>query len=185
MLQVNGLTYTLRKWKQAQTLGVPWPLVLQETSCLSEEAWWIIVHPASRAQVGNTHTKGCRFTSCSPPLPCRHLRAETCPDPSFAHLLPIFPPSSLLSPLNSPLAHFRAIALTGVGIRFTHESESEVTQSCQTLCNPMDCSLPGSFIHGIFQARILEWIAISFSRGPSQPWDRTPVSHIEGRCFTD
>ena len=39
---------------------------------------------------------------------------------------------------------------------------SEVTQSCPTLCNPMDCSLPGS-IHGIFQARILEWVAISFS----------------------
>ena len=63
-------------------------------------------------------------------------------------------------------------------------SESEVAQLCPTLCNHMDCSLPGSFIHGIFQARILEWIAISFSRGPSQPWDQTPVSHIEGRCFT-
>ena len=39
-----------------------------------------------------------------------------------------------------------------------------VTQSCLTLCNPMDCSLPGSSVHGIFQARILEWVAISFSR---------------------
>ena len=142
MLQVNGLTYTLRKWKQAQTLGVPWPLVLQEISCLSEEAWWIIVHPASWAQVGNTHTKGSRFTPCSPPLPCRHLRAETCPDPSFAHLLPIFAQSPLLSPLSSPLAHLPATALTGVGVRFTHERESEVAQSCQTLCNPMGCSLP-------------------------------------------
>ena len=44
------------------------------------------------------------------------------------------------------------------------ESESEVTQSCQILCDPMDCSLPGSSIHGIFQARIQEWVAISFSR---------------------
>ena len=43
------------------------------------------------------------------------------------------------------------------------ESESEVAQSCLTLCDPMDCSLPGSTIHGIFQARILEWVAISFS----------------------
>ena len=41
---------------------------------------------------------------------------------------------------------------------------SEVTQSCQTLCNPIDCSLPASSVHGIFQARILEWVAISFSR---------------------
>ena len=45
--------------------------------------------------------------------------------------------------------------------------ESEVTQSCLTLCDAMDCSLPGSSIHGIFQARILEWVAISFSRRSS------------------
>ena len=43
------------------------------------------------------------------------------------------------------------------------ESESEVTQSCPTLCDPMDCSLPGSSVHGIFQATVLEWIAMSFS----------------------
>ena len=47
--------------------------------------------------------------------------------------------------------------------------ESEVSQSCLTLCDPMDCSLPGSSVHGIFQAIVLEWIAISFSRGSSQP----------------
>ena len=45
------------------------------------------------------------------------------------------------------------------------ESESEVTQSCPTLCNPVGCSPPGSSVHGILQARILEWVAISFSRG--------------------
>ena len=45
------------------------------------------------------------------------------------------------------------------------QSESEVTQSCPTLCDPVDCSLPGSSLHGILQARILEWVAISFSRG--------------------
>ena len=44
---------------------------------------------------------------------------------------------------------------------------SEVTQLCLTLCNPMDCSLPGSSVHGIFQARILEWVAMSFSRRSS------------------
>ena len=43
------------------------------------------------------------------------------------------------------------------------KSESEVTQSCPTLSDPMDCSLPGSSIHGIFQARVLEWVAIAFS----------------------
>ena len=62
--------------------------------------------------------------------------------------------------------------------------ESQVTQSCPTLCDPMDCSLPRSSIHRIFQARILEWVAIAFSRGSSQPRDQTRVSHIVGRCFT-
>ena len=62
--------------------------------------------------------------------------------------------------------------------------ESEAAQSCLTLCNPMDCSLPGSFVHGIFQARVLEWVAVSFSRGSSQARDPARVSHIVGRCFT-
>ena len=44
------------------------------------------------------------------------------------------------------------------------KSESKVAQSCPTLSNPMDCSLPGSSVHGIFQARVLEWGAIAFSR---------------------
>ena len=48
-----------------------------------------------------------------------------------------------------------------------------IAQSCQTLCDPMDCSPPGSSICGILQARILEWVAISFSRGSSRPRDRT------------
>ena len=48
-------------------------------------------------------------------------------------------------------------------LRFISESESEFAKSCPTLCDPMVCSLPGSSVHGIFQARVLEWIAISFS----------------------
>ena len=61
---------------------------------------------------------------------------------------------------------------------------SEVTQSCPTLCDPMDCSLPGSSVHGIFQAIVLEWIAISFSSGSSRPRDGTQVSCIVDRRFT-
>ena len=49
---------------------------------------------------------------------------------------------------------------------------------------PMDCSLSGSSVHGILQARVLEWIAISFSRGSSRPRNRTQVSRIAGRGFT-
>ena len=53
-----------------------------------------------------------------------------------------------------------------------------------TLCDPTDCGLPGSSVHGILEARILEWVAIPFSRGSSWPRDRTWVSHIAGRFFT-
>ena len=60
---------------------------------------------------------------------------------------------------------------------------SSVAQLCPTLLDPMDCSLPGS-IHRIFQARILQWVAISFSRVSSQPRDQTLVSCIAARRFT-
>ena len=63
-------------------------------------------------------------------------------------------------------------------------SESEVAQSCSTVLDPMDCSPSGSSLHGIFQARILELVAISFSKRSSQPRDWTPVSRTVGRHFT-
>ena len=71
-------------------------------------------------------------------------------------------PTRLLCPWDSPDKN------TGVGFHFLLQckkvkSESEVAQLCLTLSDPMDCSLPGSSIHGIFQARVLEWVAISFS----------------------
>ena len=59
-----------------------------------------------------------------------------------------------------------------------------VTQSCMTLCNHMDCSPPGSSIYGILQVRIVEWVAIPFSRGSSWSSDRTWVSCIVGWFFT-
>ena len=65
------------------------------------------------------------------------------------------------------------------------ESESEVAQSCPTLCDPMDCSLPGSSVHGILQVRILGWLVMASSGGSSQPRDKTQVSHIVGGFFTD
>ena len=65
-----------------------------------------------------------------------------------------------------------------------NRSEVLVSQSCPTLCDPMDCSLPGSSVYGILQARILEWVAIPFSRGSSQLSNRTQVSRVTGRFFT-
>ena len=58
-----------------------------------------------------------------------------------------------------------------------HIKSSQVAQSCSTLCDPTDCSLPGSSVHRIFQASILEWVAISFSRGSSWCRDRICMSY--------
>ena len=88
------------------------------------------------------------------------------PDPWIEPASPAVQADSL------PLSHPTALA-----------REDHVTQWCLTLCDPMDCSLPGSSIHGVFQARILEQVAISFSRGSSRPRDQTKVSGIVGRLY--
>ena len=75
-------------------------------------------------------------------------------------------------------------SLLYVNIYIQHCYSKVVAQSCPTLCNPMDCSLPGSSVHGISQTRVLEWVAISFLRGSSWPRDRTWVSSIASRRFT-
>jgi len=59
-----------------------------------------------------------------------------------------------------------------------------VSQSCPTLCDPVDCSSSGLSVHGILQARILEWVAIPFPRGSSRPRNQTHVSCIAGKFFT-
>ena len=73
-----------------------------------------------------------------------------------------------------------------VDVYLGHSVKVEVLVSklCLTLRNTMDCSLPGCSVHGILQAKILEWVAIFFSRESSRPRDRTRVSHIAGRFFT-
>ena len=81
-------------------------------------------------------------------------------------------PTRLLCPWDSPGKN------TGVGYHFLLQcmkvkSESEVAQSCPILSNPMDWSLPGSSIHGIFQARVLEWGAIAFSKGLKQGYSES------------
>ena len=83
-------------------------------------------------------------------------------------------PTRLLRPWDSPGKN------TGVGCHFLLQcmkvkSESEVAQSCLTLHNPMDCSQPGSSIHGLFQARVLEWGDIAFSGYPTTLYEITQV----------
>ena len=55
---------------------------------------------------------------------------------------------------------------------------AKLLQSCPPLCDPIDCSPPGSSVHGILQARILEWVAIPFSRASSQPRNQTCISYV-------
>ena len=68
----------------------------------------------------------------------------------------------------------------------THREKLKMkaAQSCLTLCDPMDCRLPGSSVHGILQARILEWVVVPISRGSSLPRDQNGVSCIAGGFFT-
>ena len=81
------------------------------------------------------------------------------------------------------LLHSVLFAVTVECFNYTYILEREVAQSCPTLCDSMGCSLPGSSDYGIFQARILEWVAISFCRGSSRPRDWTQVSSTAGRRF--
>ena len=70
------------------------------------------------------------------------------------------------------------IGLLALGGHTLRVSPCVLTQSCLTLCDPMDCNPPDSSVHGIFQARILDWVAISYSRGYSQPRDQTYISRV-------
>ena len=63
-------------------------------------------------------------------------------------------------------------------IPFFHCMRANSLQSCLTLCDPMDCSPPGSSVRGVFQARILQWFAIPSSRGSAQPRDQTCISYV-------
>ena len=105
-----------------------------------------------------------------------------------SHSLRKFPcPSNLITFFISYLAYPNLKIIPTLTLRYACLSDMLkvlVAQLCLTLCSPMDCSPPGSSVHRILQARILEWVATSPSRGSSQPRDRTPVSCIAGKFFT-
>ena len=77
-----------------------------------------------------------------------------------------------------PLLGMYTLTVTTESSVYVHTCS--VFQSCPTLCDLMDCSPPGSSVHGIFQARKLEWIAISFCKGSSGPRTRTHISYVSG-----
>ena len=102
-------------------------------------------------------------------------------------------PRSLNSEVQAPNYHISSnirnqllwdALLFQVTLRKKERKKMKLLSRGQLFETPWAVALPGSSVHGIFQARILEWVAISFSRGSSQPRDRTQVSWIAGRCFT-
>ena len=106
-----------------------------------------------------------------------HLHLPITPCPLVTHFL-------FLSWLSWEYSFNSLVTLSSMPFSLVvQKSESEVAQSCPTLCDPVDYSPPGSSVHGILQARILERVTISFSRGSFWPRDRTQVSRIGGKCF--
>ena len=123
------------------------------------------------------------------------VACQTCHSMGFSRQeywsgLPCPPPADLPDPGIEPVS-LMFPALTGgfFTTSTTYNSFSFavlclVTQSCLTLCDPMNCSLPDSSVHGILQARILEWVAMPSSSRSSQPRDQTQISHIADGFFT-
>ena len=95
--------------------------------------------------------------------------------------------SGILLHISTLLESFPIWVTTDYWVEFTvlcSQAVSSVAQLCPILCDSMGCSPPGFSVHGILQARILEWVAVPFSRGSSQPRDRTCISSIADRFFT-
>ena len=97
---------------------------------------------------------------------------------------------SFISAISHVLSLLQSVTLLASSLdaapvcQLLHCTTALFSQSCLTLCDPKDCSPPGSSVYGIFQARILEWVAISFSRRSSRPRDQARVFCVAGRCFT-
>ena len=120
-------------------------------------SWGLFVFPG-------LHGKGKKFLDGTPPTSCRTSS---------------FFPSALKDKRKKKSTFEKCYAKIK-----TRRVKVLVAQLCPTFCDPTDCSPPGSSVHGILQARILEWSAISFSRDSSQFKDQTWVSHTAGRFFT-
>ena len=168
----------------------PWPhaqgaaTVVASDGCCDGKKVNICKGPRRSEAQGTVHSRG-RGTRDR----CSSLRTRARPElgtlsgPTCSHL-PAAPPGEggpWEQRLRPPHGLSRLQALSVMWPRVPHtvwcaptlkeRKESEVTQSCPTLCDPMNCNPPGSSVHGILQARVLEWVAISFSRGSSQPRD--------------
>ena len=177
----------------SQTIDIN-PLTLLETRSPISGSWlaWFLLRPLSLACRWHFLTVSWHFLGTHIPglfLPSwRHSPLLDCSPLSGAHLTLIaslkdfsVPGGSVVK--NPPANAGDAAATPGSG-RSPGERNGNSFQlstlSCLTFCNSVDCSPPGSSILGILQARILEWVAMPFSRGSSQPRDRTRISFIAG-----
>ena len=121
---------------------------------------------------------------CEDPRQTPHQDADPGADRTQGILSPPGPPRAPFLAGSAPCRPLPSLTLASThlfssSVTFSFPVKVKVTQSCPTVCEPMDC-----IVHGILQARILEWVAFPFCRGSSQPRDHTQVSHIMGRFFT-
>ena len=129
------------------------------------------------------HTRGLRLCSWAAPSKSQWWRRGAHIQASGAGtLVPILPPSEGTGERQKSWVWILSIERSKQKLSGSIQCVCLYAQSCLTLCYPMDCSPPGSSVHGISQARPLEWVAPSFSRGFSRPRDWT---HISGGCCTE
>ena len=152
------------RWKHNPERGGKFSLMTQWTRANLE------LHPGL-ANFLYTRSPACLFLSWSWNNIC-------IPNKSLHGISSDIKPSKKSQGLYVPSSWENSISLTDITNHFLTTSCCccWVAKSCLTLCDPTDCSPPGSSVHGILQARILEWVAISFSRGSSRPRDWTCVS---------
>ena len=139
------------------------------------------LHSLSHVRLFGTHRLQHARLPCPSPTP--GACSNSCPsNPSYPLLSP-FPPAFSLSQhqglfqwVSSSHQLAKSIGVSASASVLPMNS-SEVAQSCPTLCDPVDCSLPGFSVHGILQARILEWVTISFSRGSSRQGSNPGLPH--------
>ena len=122
----------------------------------------------------------CLYSRVSPP---QHGICGSNPKAQRPSLISLSSLSSI-NPVSPPMFQAHEITCSLTNDLLWKKVKMFITQSCPTLCDPMDCSPPGSSVHGILSARILEWVAIPFSRGSSQARDQTQVSCNASRFFT-
>ena len=167
-------------------------------SCLENptdrKAWWPTAQRVTKSQTWPNDYEGMQVWLCTSGTNSGNIlsTSEDLPEPGNHQTLShngTFMPGLCISILKDKTLLIYAFSFKGVSCMYGCNGSwcnlcVLVAQLCPSLCDPMDCSLPGFSVHEILQARILEWVAISFSRESSQLRDWIQVFYIAGECFT-